>query len=143
MHCFLATTHSKCNSCVSINKFWQSIASILIFMGILAIILDKFLKNWCCQSVKSIFIQFVCKNDKNHLYYCTITMHKPIYSERGKNLHWFQLYILENSTKITLLSHVYGNMLKWHHFNPICTKTFCRFSCKAFMSFKVFQNIEY
>ena len=51
VNCFLATTHSKCHCCVTISKFWRSIGSIL------KLILAQFLKNWCCQSVKSIFIQ--------------------------------------------------------------------------------------
>ena len=53
-----------------------------------------------------------------------------------KKLTLFQLLILENSTKFTLLSQVYyGNMLKWSHFNLFCTKTFCRIFMQSFHVF--------
>ena len=58
-----------------------------------------------------------------------------------KNLYQFELLVLKNATKIIQVSLVYKTLLKWIHFNPICTKIIWGIFIQSFDAFCGHSNI--
>ena len=74
----------------------------------------------------------------------TILLFCVLLTQSGKtNLHLVSIASFRKLKKSTLISQVYETRLKWSHFNPICTKTFCGIVIQSFDVFiRSLNNIE-